>query len=122
MSRFLKGTLIAFAVVAIVFGLPLLAAPGRFLGLFGWAPVEPLICRMFGSALLGLAWASYRGMCSGSREGARSIIETGAIFCSLAAVGMIRNMLGAAWPLMVWIVLGIFLVFAALWIINWIKK
>jgi hypothetical protein len=122
MNGVLKLTLIGFAVLAVLFGAPLLVAPGRFLGTFGWAPVDPLISRMLGAALLGYAWLSLRSWRANSRDLALPLIESGAIFCGLAAIGIIRNMIGAGWPFMVWFVLGIYIVLAALWILNRVKR
>jgi hypothetical protein len=120
MSTFLKFTFIAFALVAVLIGLLLLVAPGRFLGYFGWAPVDPLISRMLGAALLGLAWGSFNAARRPNAGVARSLLQVNAIFCTLATLGMLRNMLGAGWPYMVWFILALYAVFAVLFIINWL--
>ena len=39
MSKALKVTFGFHTVVALFFGAPLLIAPGRFLGVFGWDPL-----------------------------------------------------------------------------------
>ena len=122
MSNLLKITLIVHIIFAVLFGLPLLAMPGRFLGWLGWAPVDPLISRMFGAALLGLGWLDYRTLRSSSRQAAQGVIEAGIVFCGLAAVGMLRNMGGSNWPWYVWAVLAIYVLLAGLWIVNWLKK
>ena len=49
------------SIVALVFGLPLLIAPGRALEVLDWAPIDPILTRMLGAALLALAWGSFRG-------------------------------------------------------------
>ena len=122
MSKLLKVTLVVHIVLAVGLGLPLLGLPGRFLGWLGWAPVDPLISRMFGAALLGLGWLDLRTLRSNSRQAAQGVIEAGILFCGLAAAGMARNMLGAAWPWYTWAVLGIYVLLAGLWIVNWLKK
>ena len=55
MSRSTRITFGIHWVVALLMGLPLLIAPGRWLDVVGWAPVDPLISRKFGAALSGLA-------------------------------------------------------------------
>ena len=122
MSKLLKVTLLVHIVLAAGLGLPLLAMPGRFLGLLGWAPVDPLISRMFGAALLGLGWLDFRTLRGGNRQGAQGVIEAGILFCGLAAIGMLRNMGGSSWPWYVWTVLGFYVALAGLWIVNFLKK
>jgi len=60
MSRLLKLALLIYGIVTFVFGAPLLLAPGRFLDFFGWAPVDPLLSRLLGAALLGMTWSALR--------------------------------------------------------------
>ncbi len=122
MSKLLKLTLIVHIILAVLFGLPLLGMPGRFLGWFGWSPVDPLISRMFGAALLGMGWLDFRTILAGSRQAAQGVIEAGIVFCGLAVAGMLWNMSGSAWPWYTWTVLAVFVVLAALWIINLDKK
>lgn len=123
MSTFLKYTFLVFAIVTFIFGLPLLLAPGRFLGFFGWAPVEPLLCRMFGAGLLGMTWAALRAFRQNSRDKAQVLIEANAVFCGLALVGLLRHLISIYYyPFMVWFVAGVYAVFAALWIFHWIRK
>jgi hypothetical protein len=121
-SKLLKVSFVVHIVLAVAFGLPLLAMPGRFLGWFGWAPVDPLISRMFGAALLGLGWLDLRTLRSSSRQAAQPVIEAGIVFCGLAAAGMLWNMRSADWPWYAWTVLASYVVLAALWVWNWIKK
>jgi O-antigen/teichoic acid export membrane protein len=122
MSSFLKYTLIVFAIVTLLFGVPLLLAPGKFLLAFGWAPVDPFISRMLGAALIGLAWACLRAVQPAHQEKARLLVEINAVFCSLATIGLLRHLLFAWYPLMVWIVALIYATFAFLFIYHWIAR
>jgi hypothetical protein len=45
--------------LCLFFGSGLLLAPGRFLGMFYWAPVDPPL-RIFGAALLAMGWLAWR--------------------------------------------------------------
>jgi hypothetical protein len=122
MSNSLKYTFLVFTIVCIIIGVPLLLAPGRFLGLFGWAPVEPLIDRMFGAVLIGLAWAALRASLQSNREKVQILIEANAIFCTLSLVGLVRHLLIAHYAFMVWFVAALYAIFAVLWIIHWVRK
>ena len=55
MTRALKITFLSHAIVAALVGAPLLIAPGRFLGLIGWAPVDPILSRVMGMILAALS-------------------------------------------------------------------
>ena len=118
MSRLLRVLFPVFAVLALLVGVPLLLAPGRFLDIFGWAPVEPILDRILGSALIALAWASWRA--GRSRDAALVILiaETNAAFCTLGAAGILRHVISPAhYPLMVWTVLVVLAAFAVLWLL-----
>ena len=122
MSTLLKITLIIHIVLAVLFGLPLLAAPGRFLGLFAWAPIDPLLSRVLGAALIGLGWLNFCALRQNSRAAAQPVIEAGLLFNGLAVAGLVRNMAGSSWPWVVWSLLGLFTVLTILWAVSHWKK
>jgi membrane protein DedA with SNARE-associated domain len=122
MSKALRITFIIHAIIAILLGAPLLIAPGRFLGAFGWAPVDPLLDRVLGAALLALAWNSYQGWRAKERAQVTVSVEMEAIFCVLACLGLLRHLLKAHYPLIVWLVFVVLAIFAVVWIGFWIKK
>ncbi len=115
MSTALKYTFILHALVATVFGLPLVLFPGLFLGWFGWAPVDPLLSRVLGAALLAHAWTSFRVLRGADSSALGMLLEMELIFVVLSAVGLLRHLLIANYPLMVWLVLAFFLAFAVAW-------
>jgi hypothetical protein len=123
MPRLFKVLFPVFAVIALVVGVPLLLAPGRFLGIFGWAPVEPILDRILGSALLALAWASLRAWRSREATVIILVAEANAVFCALGAIGVLRHVISPAhYPLMVWTVLVVLAVFAVLWLIALVRR
>jgi hypothetical protein len=116
MSKARTITFWVHGVVSILPGVPLLLAPGRFLGFLGWAPIDPIISRLLGSALLALAWSSFRG--AGASEGVqRVLVELDAVFCILCCVGLLRHLLFSWWPAMVWITFAVFAAFAVAWVV-----
>lgn len=122
MSKSLRYTFAVHALVSLVCGAALLAAPGRFLGLFGWAPVDPLLDRVLGAALIALAWSSYRGFRAVDRRQVILLLELEALFCVLACAGMAWHMGGLGWPWYVWTLLGIFAAFGVAWVWALVKK
>ena len=124
MSKLLKTTFLIHAVVSVVSGLLLLVMPGRILLSLGWAPIDPILSRLLGAALLALAWSSFRGWQAhaGQRAQVQIVLELEAAFSTLACVGLLRHLLFARWPLMVWLLFGVLLIFAACWIVFLMRR
>jgi hypothetical protein len=124
MSKSTKYTFLIHTIVGVIMGLPLLIAPGRWLPLFGWADdgVDALISRVLGAAVLGFAWSSYRGWQAADWEQVRFIVEAEAVFTVLAAVGILRHLIGFSWPVGVWLIFALFAIFAVAWIVALRRK
>ncbi|MFL7794656.1 MAG: hypothetical protein AB8I69_21105 [Anaerolineae bacterium] len=125
MPKFLKLIFLIHAIVALIVGAPLLIIPGRVLGAVGWAPVEPVINRILGAALLALAWSSFRGWRATDKTQVAFLVEMETAFTVLGCVGVVRHLLIAHYPLIVWIVLAVLALFAIAWIVslvNLLKK
>lgn len=122
MSKALKTVFAAHAIVAVIFGLPLLIAPGRLLTWVGWAPIDPILSRVLGAALLALGWSSFRARQAASYREVRLLIELEAAFTGLACVGLLRHLLVARWPLFPWLVFALYLVFALAWIYFLVRR
>jgi len=122
MSKALKFTFLIHAVVALILGALLLIIPGRFLGWVGWTPVEPIINRVLGAALLALAWSSFRGWLASERAQVAILVEMEAAFTVLGCIGVLRHLLFGGYPAMVWIVFAILALFAIAWIASLLKK
>jgi hypothetical protein len=113
-----KVTFFVWIILTLLVGAALLIAPGRFLDIFGWQPVEPILDRILGASLLAMSWLSLRGWLAIDSSVTMLIAEIQAIFCALAALGVLRHLLGQAhYPLMVWIVFAVTAAFAALWFV-----
>jgi hypothetical protein len=117
MSKALKITFLVHAVVAALAGALLLLIPGRFLRALDWAPIDPILSRLLGAALLALAWGSLRGWRASERAQVAMLVELEAVFTVLGCIGLLRHLLTAPYPLMVWLVFAVFLVFAIAWVI-----
>jgi hypothetical protein len=119
MSKLLKGAFLLQAVLAVLTGLPLLLAPGRFLGIFGWAPVEPLLDRLLGAALLAMAWTSIFAFRASNRSQVNILVQMQLIFCGLGALGFLRHLTtGAYYPPMVWTVFAVLATFTIVWAVG----
>jgi hypothetical protein len=118
MPKFLKFTFLIHAIVALIIGTPLLIIPGRFLGWLGWAPVEPVINRILGAALLALAWSSFRGWQATEKARVVNSVEMEIAFTVLGCIGVLRHLLIAHYPAIVWIVLAVLALFAVAWIVS----
>jgi hypothetical protein len=115
MSKALRITFLIHAIVAVVLGALMLLIPGRFLQAAGWAPIDPIISRLLGAALLALAWGSFRGWRASEWAEVAILVEVEAAFTVLACVGFLRHLLFANYPIIVWLDFALFLVFAVAW-------
>lgn len=125
MSKALKFMFLIHAVVAVLFGAPLLIIPGRFLWWVGWGTwetIDPLMAKLVGAALLALAWSSFRGWRATERAQAAILVEMEVVFTVLGCVGWLQKLLFTPYPARVWIVFAILALFAIAWITLLVKK
>lgn len=122
MSKSLKYTFLIYAIVTFVYGGLMLVIPGRFLGLVGWAPIDPLISRLLGAAMLAMAWSSLRGWQATERAQVNILIEMGLVFTVLSSLGLLRHLILTTYPTYVWINFAVLLLFAVVWIYHLVKK
>jgi len=108
-----------FGALCLFFGAGLLLAPGRFLGMVYWAPVDPHISRILGAALLAMAWLAWRVVRTSDSGLVSAGIEVFFVFTFLSCVGLLRHVLFANYPLVVWILTIGMLLFAGYWAISW---
>ena len=115
MSKLLKTTFVVHAVLSGVLGLVLLTAPGRFLQMLGWRPIDPIVSRILGAALLALAWGDYRCWRGADQVTQTVIVQMQFAFAALAGLGVLRHLLVAYRPVLAWPLFIGCVVFAALW-------
>jgi hypothetical protein len=124
MSKALKTTFMVHTIVALLFGLPMLFIPGRLLGALGWAPIDPIVSRLLGAAMIALSWSSYRAAGLGDKLpkiGQKLLVELEAVYCALGAIGLLRHTLAAYYTWIVWLPAIVLILFAAAWVYFLIK-
>ena len=123
MTKSLKLTFLVHAIVSLVLGAVLLIIPGRFLEALGWAPIDPIISRILGAALLALAFGSYRGWQARERAQVIVLVQMEAIFTLLACAGLLRHLLlPGRWPVVPWLAFAVFALFAIAWLYALVKR
>jgi hypothetical protein len=100
----------------------MLLAPGRLLTWLRWRPIDPIISRLLGAALLALAWSSFRGWRAADRARVAILLEMEAVFTVLSCVGLLRHLLFGAFPLVPWMVFVIMATFAVVWIVSLVRR
>jgi hypothetical protein len=115
MRKSVKILLLVYSINTLIIGLPLFLMPGRFLGLFGWEPVDPLLSRLLGAALLAMAWWAFRGYLVYESDQARLLVSGNLVFTALGAVGLLRHLVGYYFPFIVWFIFGLLAIWAIVW-------
>lgn len=121
MKTFHKAIFYVYGVLCLGTGALLLAAPGRFLGFFGWAPIDPLLSRVLGAALLSMAWGAWRVVRAGETKAGQTLVEVFFAFTALSSVGLLRHLLVANYPFMVWFLCAVMVIFGLLWAVVWFQ-
>jgi len=121
MSNWLKPLFLIHAVVAVVGGLPMLFVPGRVGTLFSWWPMDPVLGRILGAALLALAWSSWRGWRGATEAQVALLVEVETAFTVLTSASLLYVGLRYSMPWYIWTLLGVFVAFAAAWVVALVK-
>ena len=122
MSKASRVTFLVHSIVSVLVGALLLLIPGRLLEWLEWSPIDPLVSRLLGAALLSLAWSSFRGRRATERSQVAIVLEMEAVFTVLGCVGLLRHLPFGRWPLTVWGVFVVLLVFAVAWIVFLVRR
>lgn len=135
-SKSVSITFLVHMIIAAVFGLLLWLIPGRALTFLGWVPasvqlpnsalsisgqtfVDPTITRMLGAALLALAFSSLLGWRAKVWGQVAALVALEAVFCILSVIGIVGSSLrmGRPLPVIGWVILVIFTIFAIIWVV-----
>jgi hypothetical protein len=109
----LRRWFVVHFVLDVLFGLPLLLAPEIMLPLFGWRPIDPILSRLVGAALMGIGVESLLGRNAGV-EAYKAMLNLKVIWASSATLGIALGLAngGARFG---WVILAIFAVFLGIW-------
>jgi hypothetical protein len=138
MTQNLRVTFLLHWIVCAILGAALWLIPGRTLTLVGWVGefiqlpesnlsipgqtfVDPFITRLYGAALLALAFSSYLGWKAKRWEQVAMVVKQEAAFCVLGVVSFFAVLLLAErpMPLSGWAVMLLLAAFAIAWGVDW---
>jgi hypothetical protein len=115
----LRAWFVVHFVLDVIIGLPLLLAPGWMLPLFGWQPIDPILSRVVGAALMGIGVESLLGRNAGM-EAYRAMLNLKVVWAGSASLGIALGLAnGGAY--FGWVALVIFLAFLGLWVYYRLK-
>ena len=105
-------------VADILFALPLFFFPGKFMSLFGWIEIAPVMARLVAAALFGIGIESLIASYKADLKAFREMLNLKVIWSFTASAGLVIALIQGehARPLMLWIITGIFILFHALWL------
>lgn len=113
-TRALRTWFVIHFAADMAFGLPLLLAPARVMGLFGWQVVDPFTARLVGAALLGIGGVSLLVRDAGA-ETFRAMLDLKLIWSAAAVAGMVLTLWQGDAPPAGWLFVGIFALFFGVW-------
>jgi hypothetical protein len=116
MTRGLKTTFLVHAIVAVLSGLLMWLIPGRFLLLVGWPAIDPIASRLYGAALLAVAWSSFRGWQASEWSQVSILVEMEVALTVLGCVALLNHVVRGGYPTFGWLVLAVLAAFAVAWI------
>jgi hypothetical protein len=113
----LKIWFLVHFVVDILFALPLMIAPQRFLSVLGWSAIDPILSRLVAAALFGIGIESLLSV-KAPLSTYIGMLNLKIIWSSAAIIGILVSLAasGAGATRLAWAVAGIFLVFDIVWI------
>jgi hypothetical protein len=97
----------------LLIGLPLLLAPGLFLGALGWRCVDPASARLLGAAMVAMGAQSYLARAEGP-EVIRVLLNLRTLWSYAGIVALVAAV-GQGAPPAAWALLSAFVAFAGVW-------
>ena len=112
----LRVFFIVHFAIDIVIAIPLFFFPVDFLEYFGWELVDPVTSRIVAAALFGIGVESFIGS-RASNESFLSLLNLKIVWSAAVVIGILISMSEMSWdvPALLWLVLGIFVVFNGVW-------
>lgn len=140
-SNRLRITFLLHWIISAILGAAMWLVPGRTLTLLGWVGkfvqlpgsevsipgqtfVDPFISRLYGAALLALAFSSFLGWRARRWGQVAFLVQQEAIFCVLGVVAFFAVLLLAqrVIPLIGWGVMALLAAFAIAWGVAWLSE
>ena len=115
MSRGLKVLFLIHATVSFIFGIQIYLIPGIWTGSVSWVPFDPVMTRLYGAALLGLAFSSWLGFRATNWGEVRMIIQMEIAFTASSALGGLYELLFASAPRVAWLIVLLYVAFGLVW-------
>jgi len=112
MSRGLRYTFFVHMLVALAFGLLFLISPELYARIANYGPIDPIITRSMGVAVLGLAFGSWLAFRSAHWEEIRIILETEVFYTVLMTATLTLIMVFTPAPVFTLVPLTVHLLFA----------
>ena len=112
MSRGLKYTFFTHMLVALAFGLLFLISPDLYARIANYAPIDPIITRGMGVAVLGLAFSSWLAFRAAQWEEVRIVLEMEVFYTVLMTATLTLIMVFTPAPLFTVVPLAVHLLFA----------
>lgn len=112
MSRGLRITFLAHMLVALAFGLLFLISPDLYARIANYSPIDPIITRSLGVAVLGLAFSSWLAFRAATLDEIRIILETEVFYTVLMTATLTLIMVFTPAPTFTLLPLSFHLIFA----------
>lgn len=112
MSRGLKYTFFVHMLVALTFGLLFLISPDLYARIANYSPIDPIITRSLGVAVLGLAFSSWLALRAATLDEVRIILETEVFYTVLMTATLTLIMVFTPAPVFTLVPLSVHLLFA----------
>ncbi len=117
----LKMWFVVHCILDLIFAVPLMIIPVRFLHLLGWQTVDPVATRLVAAALFGIGLESFIGRNAGP-QAYQGMLTLKIIWSVAAMIGIAVSMVSMdSPPISGWFLLGIFVLFNALWIYWFVR-
>ncbi len=111
---YLKYWFIIHFIIDILFAIPLMFFPLKFLSFLGFSIIDPITSRLVAAALIGIGSVSFISR-NKSIESYKSLLNFKIIWSSSAIFGILIS-LNRNTPRFLFFVLGIFALFSCIWI------
>lgn len=112
MTRGLKYTFFVHMWVSLAFGLLFLLSPELYARIAGYSPIDPLITRAMGVAVMGLAFSSWLGFRATTWEEIRILLEAEVFYTVLMTATLTMVLIFTAAPAFALVPLALHLLFA----------